>query len=43
MKGSSVLLFLPAVYTLLSTPIFLIKSLKPNEENITPIDPIIEL
>ena len=31
-KGSNVLLFFPAVWTLLSTPIFLISSVKPKEE-----------
>ena len=31
-KGSNVLLFLPAVWTLLSTPIFFINSVNPNEE-----------
>ena len=42
-NGSKVLLFFPAVYTLLSIPIFLIKSLNPKEAEITPIEPIIEL
>ena len=42
-KGSKVLLFFPAVWTLLSTPIFFINSVKPKEEYITPIEPIIEL
>ena len=31
-KGSNVLLFFPAVWTLLSTPIFFISSVKPKEE-----------
>ena len=43
MNGSSVLLFFPAVYTLLCTPIFSIKFLNPKDAEMTPIDPIIEL
>ena len=42
-KGSRVLLFFPAVYIRLLTPIFCINSLKPKEADITPIEPIMEL
>ena len=41
-NGSKIALLSPEVYNRLSIPIFSIALLKPNPEETTPIDPIIE-
>ncbi len=41
-NGSRTDLFWPAVWTRLSTPIFSISSVKPNDADMTPIEPTME-